>query len=333
MSTSMQLVPQTNELPLSLRTALAMWADNTTQSTSRRRHDLLRDKQRMAGDFFQFVGKPADQVRPADVKAWQAELERRALSHATVYSMVSKVSSFYSWAMANIPEMAERIGFNPVQLARPRAPRPYGNAKALKDEEVYRLLAQVPTDTLPGLRDRALLHFYLLTGHRREEVIRLCWGDINTNGKVTINWRNKGGDYTEEEVHADTWRHLWKYLHAYLQASGRLKDMQPDDYLWVRHDPGSRADGNRLTSHAFAKRFKMYARQAGLGNKHLHQLRHTFGRMVAEETGDLAAVQKAMGHKNIADTRHYVRQVAVKKDTYSQAIAQRLGLGAADEEE
>lgn len=326
-----ELVIRGEALAPSLRTALALWSDATTSTTSRRRRDLLRDKQRAAADFFQFVSKAPEEVKPADVKSWQVELEARGLAHSTVYAMVSKVSSFYRWAMANNPRLAERIGFNPVKLARPRAPKPYETAQALKDEELVRLFEAVPDDTLSGLRDRALLLFYLLTGHRREEVIRLRWGDINRNGKVTINYRNKGGDYTEEAVDPRSWRALWHALRAYLQASGRLEGMESEEPLWVRHDPASRANGNRLTSHAFAKRFKRYARQAGLGDLHLHQLRHTYGRIVAEESGDLTAVQTAMGHKNIADTRVYVPRVTIKSDKYSHSILQRLELDLEEE--
>lgn len=63
-------------------------------------------------------------MTPIDVAAWRADLEQRGLAPATVYALVSRLSSWYEWA-ATIPELAEVIHSNPVKLARPKAPKPY----------------------------------------------------------------------------------------------------------------------------------------------------------------------------------------------------------------
>src|SRR5574341_942178 len=152
--------------------ALLAWADSTTDASSGRRRDLLHDKVRALTDFFEWTGKPIDKVKPGDVKEWQLELERRGLSPATVYAMVSRVSSFYDWAM-QAPEIAGRIASNPVRLARPKAPKPYRSesVKALDDEQVHDLLQEVRArGDVIGKRDYALLLFYLLTGMRRAEI-------------------------------------------------------------------------------------------------------------------------------------------------------------------
>jgi integrase len=131
----------------------------------------------------------------------------------------------------------------------------------------------------------------------------------------------KGGDYEKEEVSHT----CWDVLVDYLTASGRLDDMTNDTPLWVGH--GRNSDGvSPLSSHAFVKNFKKYAVKAGLGDVHLHQLRHTSAAWIADDTGDLSAVQKFLGHKNIDTTKVYVQRVTVKKDTHSSAIASRLGM-------
>ena len=60
--------------------ALANWADATTDPTRDRREDLLHDKKKAVGDFFEWICKPADGITPNDVKAWQNELEQRNLA-------------------------------------------------------------------------------------------------------------------------------------------------------------------------------------------------------------------------------------------------------------
>ena len=121
--------------------AIAAWADATTDASSRRRKDLQRDKSRAVLDFFAFSGKSPEQVRPRDVKAWQAELERRELSPATVYAMISRVSSFYTW-VRKIDGLGGALPINPVNGARPKAPKAYQSEsiKALADDELDELI-------------------------------------------------------------------------------------------------------------------------------------------------------------------------------------------------
>ncbi len=71
----------------------------------------------------------------------------------------------------------------------------------------------------------------------------------------------------------------------YLEASGRLEGMEEDTPLCTRHDRAGKA-GPALSSHAFVKNLKRYAQEAGIGELHLHQLRHTFA------PPDMAAVKQ-----------------------------------------
>jgi len=71
------------------------------------------------------------------------------------------------------------------------------------------------------------------------------------------------------------------------------------------------------------KNLKLYAREAGVGDVHLHQTRHSFARIVAEETGSLTDTQDALGHRNAATTRVYVQRIAIKRDKHSERITSR----------
>jgi site-specific recombinase XerD len=90
--------------------------------------------------------------------------------------------------------------------------------------------------------------------------------------------------------------------------------------------------GVPLTSHAFDKNLKRYAREAGLGKVHIHQTRHTFARIVVEETGSIVETQDALGHKNLATTRVYVGCIAVKSYKYGWRITSRLKIETTETE-
>ena len=185
-------------------------------------------------------------------------------------------------------------------------------------------------------RDYALLLLYFITGMRREELISLRYGDITLESiSMVLSGRVKGGEIVTRQVMEPAARTA---LLDYLNASGRFPHLTADSPLWVSHDRGTHKRMKKdakipagspvaeisLTSHGFVKNLKSYALQAGLGPIHLHQTRHTFARIIAEESGSLTDAQDALGHKNAATTRVYVQRVGTKKDKFSVTVARRL---------
>ena len=169
-------------------------------------------------------------------------------------------------------------------------------------------------------RERAIVYVLLSTGLRREEVMGLRGRDVQvTEEGLVIGGRVKGGRYRAREVRDPETRAA---LLDYLTTAGRLHVLKADAPVWTRHDNPKLA-GEPLTSHAFARNLKLYARKVGIDNVHLHQTRHTFGRIVAEETGSMTATQDALDHANLSTTTVYVQRIAVKSDLHSAAVARR----------
>jgi site-specific recombinase XerC len=69
---------------------------------------------------------------------------------------------------------------------------------------------------------------------------------------------------------------------------------------------------------------KTYARRAGIAHVHLHQTRHTYARIISEETGSIQDTQEALDHENAATTRVYVQRITVKRDKHTSKIAGRI---------
>lgn len=309
-----------------LRNIVALWAESSTAIKSPRRDDLRRDKRRAVEAFFAFIGKRPVKVEPQDVLAWQAHLRQKKLSANSIYTRVSFLSSFYGWAIKNAPP-GQTITANPVQFARPKRPKPYQTeaTKALDDDQVRALVRVVRMRADQGdivaKRDLALLLWYLLTGMRRSEVIGLRGKDMEVKENcLVVTGRVKGGTYVSREV-ADP--ELRAALIDYLTASNRLHALKSDAPLWTRHDLAGKP-GDTLTSHSFVRNLKRYAAEAGLKHIHLHQTRHTYARIVAEETGSIIETQDALGHESPKTTRVYVQRIAIKRDKHSKRISARL---------
>jgi integrase len=313
---------------LAVLNAIRLWADSRTLPDVGRREDLLRDKRRAVEAFFAFTGKHPGDVTPQDIKKWQESLAGKGLRQNTVYVRTSFLSSFYEWLMHD-PALGQHIARNPVERARPRAPKAYQteSVKSLTDEEVHALLAVVAERAaidIVGKRDYALLLLFVATGMRRAEILSLRGRDISLKDGLVITSRVKGGSYAGREV-ADP--RVRQTLLDYLSAAGRLHVLKTDAPVWTRHDRAG-GPGEALSSHCYVKNLKKYARAAGLDGFHLHQTRHTFARIVAEETGSIVETQDALNHSNPSTTRVYVQRIAVKRDRHGALVMRRFaGVG------
>jgi len=309
----------------SIIAALEAWAEKTTGSLSYRRDELQRDKRSSVLSFFVFTAKHPFSIKTHDCLSWRRHLEERYKPN-TVYARLSRLSSFYNWLLSD-PVLGKHLRSNPVVLARPKCPPPYQaeSSKSLTDDEMNRLLSLVRKEanegSMVGKRDYALLLLYFLSGLRRTELISLRGKDVEvTEDKMLIKYKRKGGRYTGREV-ADP--DVIKAMEEYLMTSGRTNILGSQRPLWTRHDRAGRA-GAPLTSHAFVKNLKHYAQAAKLKGFHLHQTRHTFARIFAEDSGSMIETQEALDHANVATTRAYVQRIAIKRDKFSASIKRRI---------
>lgn len=316
-------------------TVAQLWAQSTTDQTLARRDDLIHDKAKAIKSFFASCRKRPNEVDPADVKEWQGKLEAQGLKPSTIYTRTCFLSSFYRWAIEN-SRLDEQPIANPVALARPKKPKPYRTerTKSLLDDELRVLItfmrekATEPTNTV-AKRDYALLQWYVKTGRRRNEVIALRGSDvqvriINKDGAseevLIVRYRIKGGRFLMCELRDPLVRSA---LLDYLDVGNRREVLQTERPLWTRHDRAGRP-GAPLTSHAFVKNLKRYAKEAGLDHIHNHMTRHTFARIINEETGSLLETQEALDHEDQATTRIYVESIAIKRDKFSERISKRV---------
>jgi integrase len=308
-----------------IETAITLWAEASTRSETRDREERLRDKRQIIRSFLNYVGKHPGDVDPMDVRAWRKHLESKK-SENTVYSYLSRVSSFYEW-LRKYPEIKDHIRSNPVTIMRPTAPRPYQTekTKAWTDDEMNAILDQVAAEAERGsihaLRDYAVTLFYLYSGLRRNELFGLRGNDVELKEDgLIVRYRRKGGKFQRREVgHSD----VPEALVAYLKKSKRLSVLHTGDPLWTRHDRAGEP-GSPLTSRSFANNLKKYAARAGIRAVNIHQTRHTYARIIFEDSGDLLETQSALDHENQATTRVYVQTVAVKRDKHSDRIARHI---------
>lgn len=166
----------------------------------------------------------------------------------------------------------------------------------LTPSDLRRLLGAPETDTLKGLRDKAILELFFSTGLRLSELCSLS-RDIDL-GRDEISVRGKGEKVRVVFLSDDAKEAIAAYLK-------KRKDM--DDALFVQDSKRTRNDGSiRLTPRSVERMVKYYAAKAGIMDKVTpHILRHSFATDLLYNGADIRSVQMMLGHSNISTTQIY----------------------------
>ncbi len=255
-----------------------------------------------------------------------------AVSAATKNQRVTIIRSFYTFA--SIYEIDGTPLFQrslpTIGLKRLKVTVPY---RAMNSDELERVFAAIPHDTIKGLRDRALYLMYFWTARRRLEICNLRWQDIEPamiDGQAShiYRFRSKGTSRTVRTAELPAL--AWNALEAYLSASGRLATIKPDDYLFVSVHPGQGYKDSRtnvpLNPDYINRTFKDYCQLAGLrSDLSLHSLRHASARMRYEAGASIRDIQQILGHASIATTDLYLRTVIGIADPTAKLLEQRFG--------
>ena len=307
-----QLLPATarEDVPAWQRTLLAFLAEKERRSGSRR---TVESYSRLLWPFLTRVGSP-DLVTPAHALSWAHGVgaSGREPSSATVGARIACLSSYYRFLIR-----MDLAAANPCDaLERPRTVQAV--ARGLSAEEVRRLLAVVP-DTVAGRRDRALLVFFILTGRRRSEVIRLTAGDISVEGDTAFySYVGKGHKIGRRELPRPVYEALCLTL---ADAGLSLSDMESDASLWQ-----SGAAGRSVTSATFYNRFRRYLRAAGLAPSGLHLLRHSAAKLRRDAGASIEAVSSFLDHSSLAVTSVYLRRLEGEADRTWPDVAIAIGV-------
>ena len=162
--------------------------------------------------------------------------------------------------------------------------------RELQFDEEDRLLSTIREDYQPFVK------FALLSGWRVSEVRSLLWSDLDLPAKVA--WRTvKGGNRIKRPLTTDmivliaTQPQACAQVFTYECQQSRQKRRKGQRYP-ISKDGWRKVWGEALSA-------------AKIENFRFHDLRHTRGTRILRQTGNLAAAQKALAHKNIRTTLRY----------------------------
>jgi site-specific recombinase XerD len=287
------------------------------------RHLSLSARQRTAGAYLDTLQRLlAFQVDP--LLADRSDLERflsrgrrgrwgdweGPLSSSTQTAELAALRRFYRWARSEGLRQDD-----PTEGIRPPRREPYARARGLSAEEVARLLAAIPVESAAGLRLRALVLAYLLTGRRRSEVLNLRWRDLDLEGGF-YRYTGKGGKERQRALPPP----VRLAILVYAEAAGL--ERRPEEAVFPGRWRDQPVDGKYI-----GEQLRQAAELAGIPlERPLHTLRHSYARALRRVEAPLETVQAALDHSNLATTSIYLRQLEGQEDPWWPRLAVELGL-------
>jgi len=210
---------------------------------------------------------------------------------STVARKLSAIRSFYSYLIKR-----GLIEDNPAEMiSTPKQRKTIPSY--LPVDEMFRLLDSIQTETLFGLRNRAIFETLYSSGIRVSELAGMNISDVDF-ARSLIRVMGKGGKHRIVPIGQKALEAINAYRNQLRRETGNASgDEGP---LFLNKDRG------RLTTRSIARILNKLVDACGLISPvSPHALRHTFATHMLDAGADLRTVQELLGHKSLSTTQKY----------------------------
>jgi integrase len=269
--------------------------------------------------------RPAAEVKPCEVEDLLDALAESGASARTVNKRRALLLAVFNYGV-------RRAGLsgNPVQATDKRREPQQAALDTYTVSEVERLAAALAESRhrdrpaaseatrTEDAQDAELVRVAAYTGLRQGELRALRWRDVG-EGVITVSRALSAG--VESGTKGGRVRHVPLVPRA-AEALERLRgrgDFTARDELVFCNWRGRALDASALVA-----RFKRARDAAGLRPLRFHDLRHTYGSLLAAAGVPVTEIQAAMGHADLQTTARYLhaRQASEQVDRFARAFAE-----------
>ena len=208
---------------------------------------------------------------------------------------------------------------NPAaSVTGPKHSQTKGKTPVLFAEDARALIKSIPSDSLPGLRDRAIISVMTYAFARVSATLAMDVKDvIPQHRRLWLRLKEKGGKHIEIPCH----HNLEEYLHAYLNASG----LTEGPLFPTFRGRSGKLTAKRLHRTECLLMIKRRAKQAGLATPGIcnHTFRGTgITAYLSNPDARLELAQQLAGHSDPKTTRMYDR----RSDEISLDEVEKIGI-------
>jgi integrase len=175
-------------------------------------------------------------------------------------------------------------------------------------------------------QDAEIVRVAAYAGLRQGELLALRWRDVDFAGSALNVARamSAGVESSTKSGHTRRVPLADQAASALDRASRRAHFTSPNDLVFCN------ALGRPLDDSALRRRYRRAQAAAGVLLLRFHDLRHTFGSLLAMRGVDVVTIQKAMGHSALATTSRYLhaRPASEQAQAFTAAFAADTPEGA-----
>ncbi len=239
-------------------------------------------------------------------------IQRFNYKKTTILRKIASIRGFYKYL-----NREKLIDTNPAEaLIAPKRGKTL--PKFLTDDEMEKILDNVPITTPAGFRNKAILELLWATGMRVSELSGLNFRDLELDNNE-IRVFGKGAKERIVLVSNRAKRYLEQYIHTarplVIGKNGIKTDVSDDSPVFINNT------GYRLQTRTIRNVINEIVNRIHLP-KHVtpHVFRHSFATRLIEHGADLRVVQELLGHTSISNTQIYTHvSTQHLKDVYNTA--------------
>lgn len=253
------------------------------------------------------------------VKLYKAAILKAGMRHTTIARRLSVLRGAYKQFAAK-----GLVTWETAQaIAAVKAPPVAKNTTpALTNRQAVSLLEAIPTDTLQGMRDFALLQTFFITGCRVSAIIAACVGHLEFDGVEHFLHVTEKRNKKARKILLEAARPVLTYA----DAAGIRDDLEGPLFRPLSRD-GSRFERRHLDRKTPWRLVKHYCRTASIRPDRLgargigiHSLRKTAINDAIRNGAQMHEVRQFAGHSDIRTTELYF----VRRDDDADQAARRI---------
>lgn len=247
--------------------------------------------------FSYFEAKQFDEITRSDIEDFIVNLAKSGNSPASRARKISSIKGIFKWAYENqIIAQDPSSGIVATKV-------PVKESKVMTREEVAEMINCAKVEAYSSgkaedFRNLAILSFMFSSGIRRSEVVEVKISDMNLESNAVII-HGKGNKERVAYFNNSTAEIIGKYLK---EKRPEISKSEKSEYLFPT------GQSEKMCAASINLIIDRYLKATGLKEKGytVHDTRRAFATTVYQNTGDIVAVQRLLGHSTPSVTMRYI---------------------------